>query len=74
MFWLRNENEFWFENKTPSHFSVSPQCCNSIISVSDSSVHIVAEFPHCSINTEVLFTNSLLNSIRSELLAFSLLL
>ena len=50
------------------------QCCNNIISVSDSSVHIVAEFPHCSINTEVLFTNSLLNSIRSELLAFSLLL
>ena len=24
----------------------------------DSSVHIVAEFPHCSVKTEVLFTNS----------------
>ena len=52
-------------------FVVNPQCCNNIISVSDSSVHIVAEFPHCSIKNEVLFTDSLLNSIRSELLAFS---
>ena len=62
------------KNETPSHFVVNPYGCNNIISVSDSSVHIVADFPHCSIKTEVLLTNSLLNSIRSELLTFSLLL
>lgn len=42
--------------------------------VSESSVHIVAERPHCSIKADLLFTNSPLNSIRLELFAFPLLL
>ena len=36
-------------------FAVHLQCCNNITSVSDSSVYIVAEFPHCSIKTESAF-------------------
>ena len=73
MFWLRDENEFWFE-KTRLPFMENLHDCTSVISVSDSSVHIVAEYPHCSVKTELLFTNSLLNSIRSQLFAFPPLL
>ena len=36
-------------------FAVHLQCCNNIISVSGSSVYIVAEFQHCSIKTESAF-------------------
>ena len=73
MFWMGNENEFWFE-KTRQPFMGNLYGSKSAISVSDSSVHIVAEFPHCSVKTEVLFTNSPLHSICSQLLAFPPLL
>ena len=73
MFWMGDENEFWFE-KTRQHFMVNLYGSKSAISVSDSSVHIVAEFPHCSVKTEVLFTNSPLHSICSQLFAFPPLL
>ena len=56
MFWLGDENEFWFE-RTRLSVMVNLHGSKSVISVSDSSVHIVAEFPHCSVKTEVLFTN-----------------
>ena len=69
MFWMGDENEFWFE-KTRQPFMVNLYGSKSAISVSDSSVHIVAEFPHCSVKTEVLFANSPLHSICSQLFAF----
>ena len=73
MFWLGDENEFWCE-KARQPFRVNLHGSKSVISFSDSSVHIVAEFPHCSVKTEVLFTNSPLHSICSQLFAFPPLL
>ena len=73
MFWLGDENEFWFE-KARQPFMVNLHGSKSVISFSDSSVHIVAEFPHCSVKTEVLITNSPFHSMCSKLFAFPLLL
>ena len=70
---MGDENEFWFE-KTRQPFMVNLYGSKSAISVSDSSVHIVAEFPHCSVKTEVLITNSPFHSMCSKLFAFPLLL
>ena len=72
LFWLGDENKFWFE-KTKLLLVVNLHSCNSVISVSDSSVHIVAERPHCSIKADMLLTNSPLNSIWLELFTFPLL-
>ena len=73
LFLLGDENKFWFE-ETRLPFAVNLHSCNSVVYVSDSSVHIVAERPHCSIKADLLFTNSLRNSIWLELFAFPLLL
>ena len=51
LFWLGDENKFGFE-KTKLPLVVNLHSCNSVISVSDSSVHIVAERPHCSIKAD----------------------
>ena len=50
IFWLGMENGFWFE-KTRLHLiaNLPALCC--VISVSDSSVHFVAEFLHCSVKS-----------------------
>ena len=69
MFWLGDENEFWFE-KARQPFMVNLHGSKRVISLSDLSVHIVAEFPHCSVKTEVLFANSPLHSICSQLFAY----
>ena len=62
LFLLGDENKFWFE-ETRLPFAVNLHSCNSVVYVSDSSVHIVPERPHCSIKADLLFTNSLRNSI-----------
>ena len=50
IFWLGMENGFWFE-KTRLHLiaNLPALCC--VISVSDSSVHFVAEFLHYSVKS-----------------------
>ena len=49
IFWLGMENGFWFEKNETPPYCKSSLCC--IISVSDSSVHFVAEFLHCSVKS-----------------------
>ena len=49
IFWLGMENGFWFEKNETPPYCKSSLCC--IISVSDSSVHFVAEFLHCSVES-----------------------
>ena len=49
IFWLGMENGFWFEKNETPPYCKSSLCC--VISVSDSSVHFVAEFLHCSVKS-----------------------
>ena len=49
IFWLGMENGFWLEKNETPPYCKSSLCC--VISVSDSSVHFVAEFLHCSVKS-----------------------
>ena len=75
MYWLGDENDSWFEKKQ----TVSPLLfIFSVVTIFFLfQIHLFILWQNSRIvvsKLKVLFTNSLLNSIRSQLLAFPLLL